>query len=273
MTVAFLIDLATDYGVLLVIALGLHVIMLSGQASMGQAGIAGIGAYLAAIMSVKLGFNFYLTLFLAMMGGAVVGVGISYLMALRLKGMYLAIGTFALGEAVITIAININYIGGAIGFPGIPFLTTLPVVAVIVAVLLLLLHRFERSRLGLSFRAVRDSDVVAGTVGVNVHLMKTLAWTIGCAITALGGALHAHRIGIVAPSEFTFLFSVQILLAPILGGTHRFWGTVVGAFIVYFIPWLVYVLQPEDRLMLYGALLMLIMAYRPQGLLGKKTAR
>lgn len=271
MTLFFAVDLLTDYAVLLILALGLHIVMLSGQISLGHAGIVGVGAYATAILVVKLGVPFLISIPLCGLVGALAGLFVSLVLAQRLKGIYLAIGTFALGEAIIALLLNIEYVGGAIGFPGIPHLSDWRVVLPIAAALLFLTHRFETSRFGVMFRAVRDNETVAATIGIDVTAMKTMAWMLGCFVTALGGALYAHRAGVIAPPEFGFLFSVQVLLAPVIGGSQSFRGTVLGAAVVYFLPWAVQITQPEDRLMIYGAVFVLMMIFRPQGLLGKTT--
>jgi branched-chain amino acid transport system permease protein len=201
------------------------------------------------------------------------GAIIAYLVARRLRGMYLAIATFALDEALITLALNSEYLGGAVGFPRIPLRTNLIVLVVVNGVLMFLLWRFERSRFGASFRAVADDEVAAGMVGVNVTFMRMLAWVIGGFMTGLGGSLHAHRVGIISPPEFGFSTSVAVLLAPVIGGARTFWGTMLGAAVIAFLPWLLTVTEVESRLMIYGAMYVLIMIFRPDGLLGPRRRR
>ncbi len=270
MTVAFFLDLLTDYGIFVVMALGLYVVLMSGQVSLGHAALLGVGAYASAVLVVNLGVPFALALPLAGAAGALTGWLLAYLVTRRLRGMYLAIATLALGEALITVWLNAEYLGGAVGFPRIPLRTRLPVVVVVLALLLLLLHRFERSRFGASFRAVADDEIAAGMVGVNVTFMRTLAWVFGGFVTALGGSLLAHRVGIISPTEFGFSTSVAILLAPIIGGARTFWGTLLGAAVIHFLPWVLTLTEVEDRLMLYGIIYVLIMVFRPEGLLGRR---
>ena len=268
MTSAFVIDLATDYGIVLVMALGLHVMMLCGQVSLGHGGMVGIGAYAGAVMTAKLGLPYVVALALSAVAGATTGFLIANLLAIRISGLYLAIGTFAIGQALITAWINIDYVGGGIGFTQIPMLTKWPAVFIVLPIVLFAIHRLELSRYGYGFRAVAADEVLAAAMGTNVNRVKIMAWTMGCAITAVGGALHSHRVSVITPAEFGFLLSLQILLAPILGGTRNFYGTVVGAFIVWATPWALYFFQPELRLVIFGALFVIIMVFRPQGLLG-----
>ena len=270
----FLLDLGTDYGVFLVAALGLYVLMSAGQVSLGHAGMLGVSAYGAAVMAVHFALPFWLVLPLSGVVGLATGAAYFALLGLRLGGFYLAIGTFAAGEMLITIWLNTDYLGGAIGFIGIPLVSHWPVVLPVVLVALFLVWRRDQSRFGLAFRAVRDNEVIAGPMGVDVARTKLLAWLAGGFITGLGGCLHAHRVTVLSPQEFGFYFSLTILLAVLIGGLRTFWGTCLGAAIVYFVPWLTTTDEPRDRLMLYGIVIVLLMIFRPQGLIPQRsTAR
>jgi branched-chain amino acid transport system permease protein len=267
----FLLDLATDYGVFLVAALGLYVLMSAGQVSLGHAGLLGICAYGSAILVVKLGLPFWAALPLSGVVGLVAGLLYFLLLGLRLSGFYLAIGTFAVGEMLITIWLNTDYLGGAIGFIGIPLVSRWPVVLPVALAALFAVWRLEQSRFGLAFRAVRDNEVVAGSMGVDVTRTKLLAWLIGGFVTGLAGCLHAHRVTVLSPQEFGFYFSLTILLAVLIGGLRTFWGTCLGAAVVYFVPWLTTTDEPRDRLMLYGLVIVLLMIFRPEGLIPQRA--
>ena len=247
-TWVFLLDLGTDYGVFLVAALGLYVLMTAGQVSLGHAGMLGIASYGAAVMGVHWGLPFWLTLPLSGVIGLVAGAAYFGLLGLRLGGFYLAIGTFAAGEMLITIWLNSDYLGGAIGFIGIPMVSSWPVVLPVLLVALFLVWRLEQSRFGIAFRSVRDNEIIAGSMGVDVTRTKLLAWLVGGFITGLAGCLHAHRVTVLSPTEFGFYFSLTILLAVLIGGLRTFWGTCLGAAIVYFVPWLTTTDEPRDRL-------------------------
>ncbi len=272
-TGAFLVDLGTDYGVFLMAVLGLYVFMSAGQVSLGHAAMMGISAYAAAVMAVNFGVPFWLCLILCGGVGLLAGVVYCYLFGARLGGFYLAIGTFALGEMLINIWLNTDYLGGAIGFSGIPLKTRWPVLVAILPVVFFALWRLEHSRFGLAFRAVRDNPVVAGGMGVNVARTRMLAWMIGGFITGVAGCLHAHRATVLTPTEFGIYISVTMLMAPLLGGLRTFWGTVLGSAVVYFGPWLTTTSEPRDRLMFYGALIVLLMVLRPQGLIAPRSGR
>jgi len=147
---------------------------------------------------------------------------------MRLSRFYLAIATFAVGEMLIMIWLNTDYLGGAIGFIGIPLESDWKVVLAVVLFTLFVVWRIEQSRFGPAFRAVRDNQVVAGPMGVDVKRTKLLAWLVGGFITGIGGCLHAYRVTVLSPQEFGFYFSLTILLAVLIGGLRTFWGTCLG---------------------------------------------
>jgi len=270
-TWAFMLDLTTDYGVFLVLALGLYVLMSAGQVSLGHAGLVGITSYAAAVFAVKLGLPFWLVLPASGAVGIAAGILYFLLLGMRLSGFYLAIATFAVGEMLIAIWLNMDYLGGAIGFIGIPLRSDWKVVLAVVLFTLFVVWRVEGSRFGLAFRAVRDNQVAAGPMGVDVKRAKLPAWMIGGFITDIGGCLHAHRVTVLSPPEFGFYFSLTLLLAVLLGGLRTFWGTCLGAAIVYFVPWLTTTDEPRDRLMFYGIVIVLLMVLRPQGLIAQRA--
>lgn len=271
-TSAFLLDLATDYGVFLLAALGLYLLMSAGQVSLGHAGLMGIGAYAAAVLAVRLDVPFWAALPLCGVVGLAAGAIYCLLLGWRLSGFYLAIGTFAFGEMLINIWLTVDYFGGAIGISGIPR-TRWPILVIVIPLAIVALWRLERSRFGLAFRAIRDNEVVAGSMGVNVGRTKLIAWMVAGFITGLAGCLHAHRVTIITPPEFGIYTSITMLLAVLLGGLRTVWGALVGSAIIYFGPWITTTDEPRDRLMFYGALIVVLMVLRPQGLFSPRGQR
>jgi branched-chain amino acid transport system permease protein len=266
-TWAFLLDILVDYGVYLVSALGLFVLFVAGQYSLGHAGLVGIGAYATAVLVVKLGVPFWLSLPLSGIAGMLAGFTYCFLLGFRLSGFYLAIGTFAFAEALITFWLSSDFFGGALGFPKIPLRSNWLNTAIVVAVVLFLVWRLERSRFWLAFQAVRESPIVAGAMGVDVRRTKLLAWGIGGFLTGIGGNLFAHRVTILTPIDFGVAMTLVLLLGVLLGGLRTFWGTVAGGAFVYFMPWLTTTDEPRARLMLYGIIIVVLMVFRPGGLL------
>ncbi len=269
----FLHDLLIDYGVFLCISLGCYLTLMSGQISIGHGALASVGAYLTAILTVNLGFPVWLSMPLAGLAGAAAGLIIALVMALRLEGMYLAIGTFAVGEALVVAWRNIDYVGGALGFLRIPNATTIWHVLIVIGAVTVLLWRFEKSHLGRAFRATFHDEWTAMAMGVDVERVKIYAWTMGGFITGIGGALYAHNLGVLRPVNFAFDYAVMILLAPTLGGYYTFWGTYIGAAIIVFAPWILNVTNPNYKRIFFAMLFVIIMVFRPQGIIGWQGVR
>jgi branched-chain amino acid transport system permease protein len=267
-TPRFLLDLFTDYGIFLVICLGYYLLMIGGQVSLGHAGMVGISSYASAVFVVKFGLPFWIALPLCGLVGILSGVIYAGLFALRLGGFYLAIGTFAFGEMLVSIWLNLDYLGGAVGFVGIPLDSTSGVVLAAACIALFSVWRIEGSYFGKAFRAIRDNETVAGAMGINVRRMKIINWMAAGCLTGIGGSLYAHRVTVLQPADFSIYFSILIVLAALLGGLRSFWGTVLGAAIVSFMPWLITTGDPRDRLMLYGLVIVALMVFRPDGLIG-----
>ncbi len=122
----------------------------------------------------------------------------------------------------------------------------------------------------LAFRSVFDDEVTAASLGVNVARVKILAWAFGGMITGIGGALFAHRLGVIRPDNFAFRFSILILLAPCIGGFRAFWGTYVGAAVIVWAPWVLNVTNPLNKQIFFGLIYVLLMVWRPEGVIGRQ---
>ena len=266
-TWAFLLDLLVDYGVYLVSALGLFVLFSAGQWSLGHAGLVGIASYATGILVVKFGIPFWPSLPLSGLAGIAAGLIYYYLLGRRLAMFYLAIATFAVSEALVTLWLSIDYLGGALGFHGIPLKSEWHSVAIVLAIIIFGLWRLEKSRFWPAFLAIRESPVVAGAMGVNVEGMKMLAWSIGGFITGIGGNLHAHRNTIISPIDFSLNFTFILILGVLLGGMRTFWGTIAGGAFIFFMPWLTTTDEPRYTLMLFGLTILIVLIFRPGGLL------
>tara|TARA_B100000686_G_C16757606_1_gene956561 strand:- start:1257 stop:2231 length:975 start_codon:yes stop_codon:yes gene_type:complete len=266
-TWAFLLDLLVDYGVYLVSALGLFVLFAAGQFSLGHAGLVGITSYSTGILVVKFGVPFWLSLPLSGITGIAAGLIYYYLLGRRLALFYLAIATFAVSEALVTLWLSIDYLGGALGFHGIPLKSEWHSVAIVLCIIIFCLWRFEKSRFWPAFLAIRESPIVAGAMGVNVEGMKMLAWSIGGFITGIGGNLWAHRVTIISPIDFSLNLTFVLILGVLLGGMRTFWGTIAGGAFIYFMPWLTTTDEPRYTLMFYGLTIVILLIVRPGGLL------
>lgn len=257
-------------GVNILMAWSFYVIHLSGQFSFGNAGFMALGAYASAVATVKLGLPYPVGIALGVALGTVVGclVGVP---ALRLRGVYLSLATIGFAFLVENLFINLEYTGAQVGFYGLTG-TTLPVVYGAVVVVGLLLARLQGSRLARSLQAVREQEVVAGTLGLNATYLKVLSFTIGAAIASLAGALYAHYTYFISPELFGFFQSIWPAFYVALGGRDTVLGPLLGAAIVTILP---EEFQPlkEWRLLVFGLTVMLLAAVRPQGLYTARVQR
>lgn len=255
-------------GINTLLAWGAYIVLKTGQLSLGQAGFMAIGGYSAGVLSGEHGLPLIPATLIAGAVAATVGVLLGF-PALRLRGLYLALLTIGFGELVVVGLANWDYVGGVSGLPVVGG-TSLGLVWGCVAVALVFLVALGRSRLGWAMDAVREDDVAAASLGVNVTYIKLLAFALGGFVTAFAGALYANYQLFIQPGNFDFSQSVLIVLYVVLGGAETFVGPAVGAAVLTWLPELTRDLQ-EWRLFVYGALLVAVMAVRPQGLISRQT--
>jgi len=186
---------------------------------------------------------------------------------LRLSGDYLAIATLGLSEIIRIVLMNIQYVGGAAGFSGIPHLTTFPWVFFALLATLFVIKNFVNSTHGRACIAIRENEIAAEAMGVNTTKYKVMAFTIGAAFAGVAGGLFAHIFYIITPLSFTFMQSFNYLIMVVLGGLGSITGAIAGAFVVTFIS-AILADWPEYRMIIYALALILLMFYRPQGLFG-----
>jgi branched-chain amino acid transport system permease protein len=203
-----------------IIASGLYFSNSAGVLSVASAAIAGMGGYLAAVLTTNFGWPFISSLVAAMLLGTIVGAVLAAA-TLRMSPLVAGLTTLAFGEAIAVIAFNTDYIGGAQTFTGIPPLTQLWQVAVALAAILGLGWRFQRSTLGLAACAVRDNPQTAAAMGIDVPRVKILVFALGSAIIGLGGAFRAHYVLVVSPADLGFWNSVNYA-APNAGPTNEY---------------------------------------------------
>ena len=276
-------SLVTQTGIHILLGLSVYTVALTGQISFGQQGFYAIGAYVSAIATTLWGIPLLPALLLGMLVSAFVGVLVGF-PALRVKGLYLAIATFAFGE-IVRNGLNIVYItrkvGGAEvgpvgpeGFRHISYFndngwTTLEVmflVVAIVSVVLVLYAILERSRLGATVRAVGADELAAATAGVNVVWIKVGAFAIGAAAAGLGGGLYAHYTTFLSPLAFGLSISIIAVAYVLVGGLGSWLGPVAG--VLFFLA-LTEGLRflGEYRMMIYGIVVVIAMNVRPHGLI------
>ena len=257
-------------GVNILMALSVYAIISTDQVSLGNAGFMAIGAYTSAYLTVKTGLAIFPAIFIGALAAGVMGllVGIP---VLRLSGLYIVMATFGFGEVVRTFFLNFEPTGGAYGFRG-PIGTTLPMIYGWVLAFIIFFWLLSHSRLGRSFAAVRDDPEVANSIGLNVKLLKLGAFWLGAFIAGAAGGLYAHYMFYIESNSFHILVSTMAILYVILGGMYTFWGAVVGAIIFSILPEMLRFMQ-DWRLSLYGAVLVLMLIFRPSGIITPMMVR
>ena len=238
----------------------------TGQFSLGHAGFMAVGAYVGVVATVKFGLPLIVALILGAIAAGCLGFLIG-LPTLRLRGDYLAIATLGLGEIIRIVIMNIDYVGGAAGFKGIPHLTNFTWVFFTMLVTLFFIKNFVNSSHGRACIAIRENEIAAEAMGVNTTKYKIMAFTLGAAFAGVAGGLFAHQFYLISPTSFTFLSSFNYLIMVVMGGMGSITGSIAGAFVVTFIS-AALASFPEARMIIYALALILMMFYRPQGLFG-----
>jgi branched-chain amino acid transport system permease protein len=281
----YVINMIAVYGIL-TISLNLAV-GYTGILSMAQAAFMGIGAYSAAILLTQYGFNFFLTLLVGMAVAGLVSWGLAWA-TLRLKGDYYVIASFGFQVIIYNILLNwisltrgpfgINHIPspGAFGFtfhgPVKYTLFTLGFLAIVVWIA----RRVGESPYGKVLRAIREDEAATASIGKNVHRYKISIFTVSAMLASVGGALYACMITYIDPFTFTIHESIFILALVIIGGSGNVYGSVVGAAVLISLPEMLRFFDVPTtvaspiREILYGALMIIFLRFRPKGLLPER---
>ncbi len=262
--------LIASIGINALAGLGAYVMWSTGQLSLGNAAFLAIGAYTSAVCTVDAKLPLPLALVVAAIVTGAIGIAVGF-PALRVRGIYLAIATLAFGEIVRTFFLSFPPTGGAQGFHGMQP-TSPMVIWVCVAVVFAGVVMLERSRLWLEYRAVSDDETAAALVGLDTTVVKVGAFGLGAAITALAGALFAHYFLYIEPSDFNFERSIEVVLYVILGGSTTAFGPLLGAAFLTLLPEFLRFVA-DWRLAVYGALLVVILLVRREGLLSRTMFR
>ncbi len=254
-------------GIYIIAALGLNLITgVCGQLTFGHAAFLSIGAYTAAILTRDFHMPFLASLILGGLMAALFGVLLG-IPVLKLTGDYLGIATLGFGEIVRVAFTNMKITGGAIGLAAIPRASNLINVTVFVILAVVAMVLLENSRFGRALRAIREDEIAAGAMGINTMWYKIQAFGIGCFLAGISGGFYAHLLQYLNPNDFGFLKSFEILNFVVLGGLGSIPGTIVGTTVLTLAPEFLRFVQ-EYRMMIYGLLLVLMMIFRPNGLLG-----
>ena len=264
-------------GINAILAVSLNLFMgYAGQISLGHAAFAGMGAYTSAILTTRYGVDPWLAMAAAL---ALVAV-IANLVArpvLRLKGHYLAMATLGFGIIVNIVMVQEDAItGGPDGMAGVPGLSLLgwridtdlewyAVIAVVLLATVLASLNIAAARAGRALKAVHGSEVAAETMGIDTARAKTQVFVLSALIACFAGSLFAHQQAFVSPGSFGFFASIELVTMVVLGGIGSTFGAALGAIVLTLLPALLVVFEDYEML-IFGAILMLVMIFMPQGL-------
>ncbi len=242
----------------------------TGQFSLGHAGFMAIGAYSTALitMSIPTVWGFVLGLITGAVLAAVLGFLVG-LPTLRLRGDYLAIATLGMAEIIRVLLLNMGFTNGAAGLSGIPQFVNWNWLFVLTVGTVVLISNFLNSRFGHDCIAVREDEIAAESIGVRSTRVKTLAFMTGAFFGAIAGGVYASYFYFLKPDLFGFMQSINILVIVVLGGLGSVSGSIIAAVLLAVISTL---LQPfpEIRMILYSLALVVLMVFRPQGIMGSR---
>ena len=254
------------------LALSVYATLCCGQLSLANAGFMAVGAYVAALLTLKVHAPFAVVLAVSALVPAAVAVPLG-LPVLRLRGVFLAIATIGFGEVVRLFFVNWDYTNGALGLVAIPQRTSLWTIYLALALALFVLARIRGSRFGYALEAIREDETAARTMGINTTGHKLAMFVLGAALAGLAGGLEAHLTFMVAPGGYGFGRVVDMLVQAVVGGTAAFFGPVVGAAFLTALPEVLRELGARlgfapgpFRLFLDGVILLVVILFLPNGL-------
>ena len=256
--------LVFSVGVHALLALSIWLTLSCGLLSLANAAFMGIGAYVSALLTLNLDWPFASVLLAGGVAPALVALLIGA-PVLRLSGVYLAMATLAFGEVVRITVLNLDITGGPEGLNGIPLATEGWHIVLILAATVYGLARLRRSKVGRAFEAIKEDEVAARLMGIDVDRYKLLAFTLGGFIAGVAGALNAHFTFFISPREYGFESAVDILTMAVLGGTANLVGPMIGSSIITLLPELLRSLH-DFRSLVNGAVLILVVLFLPKGI-------
>ncbi|HOP48021.1 MAG TPA: branched-chain amino acid ABC transporter permease [Desulfobacteraceae bacterium] len=266
-------------GIVSITVIGLRILMQTGPVSFAQAGFMAVGGYTSALLVMKLGISFWISLFFAGIVAACVGCLLGW-PALRLKADYFFLVSFCMGE-VIRLFFNfvgVDLFGGPTGLASIPppdpvlgieiisKTSFFYLVFLFVCLAMLLSHSIDRSRIATIFSAIKDRDDLAASLGINVIKYKVLAFGISCFLAGISGALYAHYYTCISPTCFTVTQSVNTLAYTVVGGIGSFLGPLLGTAFLRVVGELVRTFG-DYEVMVAGVALILVVKGLPKGII------
>ncbi|MEQ2128629.1 branched-chain amino acid ABC transporter permease [Caldanaerobacter subterraneus KAk] len=274
----YLLDLSLIYAI---VAIGLNLLMgYAGQISLGHGAFLAVGAYTSAYLTLNLHLPFFIALILSGLVTGIVGIFLG-IPALRLEGNYLAIATLGFGIAVTQIfAIWTSFTGGfsgirppkpeIFGFKFSSYLSYYYVILVVLIIVIILTQNIVRTKIGRSLMAMRDSEIAAKAMGINVSYYKTLAFGLSAFYTGIAGSLYAHLLGFMTPYDYAFSIgmSLNFLAMIVIGGMGTISGSIIGAIIMTWLPQLTSNLSSIKSLsqIITGAIIIAVVMFYPNGI-------
>lgn len=253
----------------IVLAVSLNLIVgFTGQLCLGHAGFMSIGAYVSAIITQKAGLPFIVSIFIAAIIACIFAALIGY-PTLKLTGDYFAITTLAFCEIIRIIIMNIDAVGGARGLTGIPKKTTFTLAFAFMIVTIVVIYNIIHSSQGRAMLSVRENEIAAQSMGINAFKYKMMAFVIGAFFAGLAGGLYSHYMGYIQPVSFDFNKSIDYLTFVVFGGMGSLSGSIIATIVLTFLPELLRSMH-DFRMIIYPLALIILMIFRPQGLLGDK---
>jgi branched-chain amino acid transport system permease protein len=271
--------------IFVLVALGLNVVVgLAGLLDLGYVGFYAVGAYVTAILTSAHGnlpwlLSLPIAVVVSMLFGVVLGAP-----TLRLRGDYLAIVTLGFGEIIRLTAKNMDWLGASRGISNIkkpPSILGLKFGVLdpkpyyylgltLVLIVVFVLHRLEYSRVGRAWVAIREDEDAAELMGVHTFKFKLWAFTIGAAVGGLAGVHYAGKVGFINPDNFPLQLSILFLAAVVLGGSGNMYGAILGGILVAYVPERLRNFA-DKRVFVFGVVLVLMMVFRPEGILPKRV--
>ncbi|MBI1734198.1 MAG: branched-chain amino acid ABC transporter permease [Candidatus Rokubacteria bacterium] len=273
-------------GIHILLGLSVYLVAMTGQLSFGQQGFYAVGAYLAGMGTAMWGLHLLPAILMGTAAAGVLGFLVGF-PALRVKGLYLGIATFGFGEIVRLVFLNIKYTkmvgtrlvgpNGAEGFRHVSYIYEggytqtqyLGVISLAVVIVAVIVHLLERSKLGAQFRAVEEDEIAAAMAGVNVTAVKVLAFTLSGFVAGLGGALFVHYSTYIDHDMVALPLAVAAVTYAMVGGLGSYWGAIFGALVLIGLTEGLRFAQ-EFRLIIYGALIIVTMVFRPRGVIDER---
>jgi branched-chain amino acid transport system permease protein len=283
----YLIHILIIAGIYTILSLSLNLIVgYTGLAALGHIAFAAVGAYASSLLALNFGISPWIGLLIGAVLAAILGAIVSY-PSLRLKGDYLALATFGLGVIIYSIAKNwVSLTRGPMGLPGIPSFSLfglefnnvwiyLILVLIFVCITYFAIRNITKSPFGRILTGIREDEIATEAIGKNIVKHKLIVFMVGAFFAGIAGSLYAHYITFIDPSSFTAMESITVLLMVVFGGMASLPGSVVGAMVLVIFPELLRffglpsAVAAPLRQMIYGLLLVVLMIFRPKGLIGK----